>query len=156
MDISQYTNVPYEYIYENLSEEEGEKLVAYTDTRGYTTVGIGHCCSSNPIKLIIGREIKVGQSITPEESKKIFDHDLVNVLSDLQKLDFFKSLSEHEQYVLIDLTFNLGYAGLLKFKHFLEAMREHDNKSAIAELKNSAWFHQVGRRAQYLINLLEV
>jgi lysozyme len=155
MDVSNYTQVPYDSIYANLKDEEGERLVAYTDTRGYTTVGIGHCCSSNPVKPIIGRDVKVGQSISPIESEKIFNHDLLGVLNDLQKLSFFKSLTESQQYVLISLAWNLGFPGLTKFRHFLDALEAHEVDEAVKELKNSRWFHQVPNRANKLIKLLE-
>ena len=155
MDISQYTDVPYEYVYEQLVDEEGVRSVAYIDTRGYTTLGIGHCCSSNPTKPILGRNVKVGQAITHDEVVKLFDHDLADVLNSLLNLPWFKTLTHNQQYVCISLVFNLGYGGLLKFKRFLEALEAGEIKQAAAELRDSKWFKQVGRRGVKLTHLLE-
>ena len=154
IDLNQYTSVPYEFIYENLSEEEGIRTVAYLDTRGITTCGIGHSCQATPTKPLIGRDIKVGLSITYAEIEILFNHDIQKVLQSLQSLSFFKSLSESQQYVLISMTFNLGFEGLLKFKQFLSALENHDIQKAKEELADSTWAKQVPNRLKKLQGMI--
>ena len=156
MDITTLTSTPYDFIYNNLSDEEGVKHIAYLDTRGITTCGIGHNCSENPTTDIIGRNVKVGQSITSSEIQTLFNHDIQKVLLQLQDLSFFKNLTFCQQYVLISMTFNMGYDGLIKFQHFLNALENKCIQTAKDELKNSLWYKQVGDRGQKLVNMISL
>jgi lysozyme len=155
MDVSEYTQAPYEYIQTNLIEDEGIKYVGYLDTRGITSCGIGHNCQTNPTTPIIGRNIKVGMKLSHDEVIKLYDHDLKNVLARLQSLPFFKSLTENQAMVLISMTFNMGYDGLLKFRDFLEAIEAHDIQNAQKEMLDSKWAKQVPTRCKKLVKLLE-
>ena len=61
------------------------------------------------------------------------------------------SLAEPDrQNVLMDMCFNLGTAGLLKFKAMLAAVEARDFDRAADEMLNSAWARQVRGRAQML------
>ena len=148
------TSVPYDIILDNLIEEEGKKEVCYLCTTGHKTIGIGRNLSIKPSLPSIGRQVKVGQSITEEEIEILFHGDLIEALHPLIKLPFWKELSPAQQYVLISMNFNLGYRGLNKFKKFLAAIEHKNTILAIQELKNSKWFSQVGHRGPKLVQVL--
>jgi len=45
------------------------------------------------------------------------------------------------------MCFNLGGTRLSKFRNMLKACREHDWNKMAAEMQDSRWFTQVGRRS---------
>ena len=45
------------------------------------------------------------------------------------------------------MCFNLGGTRLSKFRNMLEACRAHDWDKMAAEMEDSKWFKQVGRRS---------
>ena len=49
--------------------------------------------------------------------------------------------------VLINMAFNLGITGLLKFRRALDAVRVDDYEAAATHMLDSRWASQVGRRA---------
>jgi len=62
----------------------------------------------------------------------------------------FKNLPEPIQRVLVNMCFNLGGTRFSKFKNMLRACREHNWEQMAAEMENSRWYSQVGRRSQEL------
>ena len=48
------------------------------------------------------------------------------------------------------MAYNLGVDGLLKFKKMWKALEKQDYQTAAEEMKDSKWYHQVGRRSKYL------
>ena len=54
------------------------------------------------------------------------------------------------QAVLIDMVFNLGWAGFAKFARLRMALGRRDWDAASNEMRDSAWFKQVGNRSQRL------
>jgi lysozyme len=64
-------------------------------------------------------------------------------------------LDDVRQRVLANMCFNMGIGKLLGFKNFLVAVQAKDWTKAVAEMKNSAWFKQVGQRAVRLASMME-
>lgn len=150
------TSVPYDSIDTNLSDEEGRKEVAYLCSAGHCTVGVGRNTQANPTLPDIGRNVKVGQSITNSEIDYLLQVDIAKVLRQLnENIPNFAQYSSAQQYVLISLCFNLGWHGLSQFKRFLSALEKGDINKAIEELNNSLWYKQVGRRGIKLCSILE-
>ena len=59
------------------------------------------------------------------------------------------------QILLVSLTYNLGEGGIQKFKKFRAAIELRDYKRAAKELKDSAWYKQVGKRGPKYVSILE-
>lgn len=64
----------------------------------------------------------------------------------LSSLSFFTKADEVRKAVLIDMCYNIGLSGLLKFKRFIKALDELDYGVAAAEMIDSKWYRQVGNR----------
>lgn len=125
---------------DQLRLDEGEKLHAYQDHLGYWTIGIGH--------LIDKRK---GGGITPEISRIIFQHDLREVRKGLTRaLPWFPRLDLARQGVLVNMAFQMGVGGLLKFRDTLAHVEAGDYREASAEMLNSKWARQTPERAQRL------
>jgi lysozyme len=67
-----------------------------------------------------------------------------------RNVDCWDSLNIARKCVLIDMNFNMGYGTLSKFKRFFSALAAGDYDEAALEMEDSAWFSQVGPRAEHL------
>ena len=120
---------------------EGIKTIPYRCTAGKLTIGVGRNLDD--------------RGITPEEARYLLRNDLARAQADLDKyLPWWNGLSEVRRAVMIDMAFNLGIHGLLKFRNTLEALRRGDWQAASAEMKNSKWYRDVGRRGDRLIQMV--
>lgn len=55
---------------------------------------------------------------------------------------------------ILSMTYNLGITGLLGFVNTLKYMQAHDWPNAVANLKQSKWWGQVGTRAERIAAML--
>lgn len=128
----------------DLVRDEGEVLHAYQDHLGFWTIGVG--------RLIDKRR---GGGVTHEEAMYLLRNDVAKVAAELDsKLPWWRSLSEPRQRVLLNMGFNLGVAGLLKFKNTLAAIERGDYEAAARGMLASLWARQIGARAQRLADLM--
>jgi len=122
---------------EQLMRHEGRNLKPYADTVGKLTIGYGRNLTD------------VG--ISEAEAQMLLDHDIQTAESELLNVfPWAGGLDAIRLRVLIDMTFNLGIAGLRTFKRFLAAVESGDYHTAAADMLESRWARQVGKRAQTL------
>lgn len=57
--------------------------------------------------------------------------------------------------VLINMSFNMGIAGLLGFRNTLAYMKAGEWSKAAANMRRSLWYRQVPKRAEYLARRIE-
>ena len=120
---------------------EGVRRFPYRDTVGKLTVGAGFNLDD------------VG--LYDEEIDFILDNRLRLVRTNLAKeLPRFSSLDQVRQAVLIDMGYNLGVGGLLKFKRTLQSVEHGRYERAALEMLESKWATQVGRRAIRLSDMM--
>jgi len=84
-----------------IKQEEGERLIAYRDSRGILTIGVGHT------GLINNQPIIDGMSITVEQSLELLLADIAQtekVINEQVKL----SLTQNQYDALCSLVFNIG------------------------------------------------
>ena len=123
-----------------LETEEGRKAHVYTDTVGKTTGGIGRNLSD------------VGFS--DDEIDLMYTNDVKRAVELLNTHStWWTSLDAVRQSVLVDMAFNMG-AGLLEFHATLAAIQASNWQAAHDGMLSSTWAHQVGRRAQYLAQVM--
>lgn len=118
---------------------EGLKLTPYKCPAGKLTIGIG-------------TNLEAG--ITVEEAYYLCDNRLKLAICDLKKKIFreeWDGFPSSIQEVLVDMRFNLGADGFLKFKKMIAAARARDWAGMIREMLESKWAKQVGYRAVYLV-----
>lgn len=127
-----------------LTRHEGKKYSVYQDSEGYWTLGIGH--------LVDARK---GGKLSERMVNFIFAEDVAEKTDQVKKnLPWAQALSNTRFNVLIDLCFNLGITGLLKFGKMLHALETRDYKTAAAELLDSKAARQLPARYTELANLL--
>ena len=70
------------------------------------------------------------------------------------KISFFDKLDDERQYVLVDMAFNLGLGGLLKFQKMLSFIGSGNYRQAATEMLSSSYARQVKLRAERLAQTL--
>jgi len=126
-----------------LVQHEGKRPRLYDDGRGNLTIGVGRNLTAC--------------ELSDDEIALMLDNDINRVWRDCstQLAGYgFNALDDDRQHVLLDMTFNLGVAGVLKFQKMLAAIARRDFDAAATEMLNSAWAAQVGDRAQQLAALM--
>ncbi|OGO93545.1 MAG: hypothetical protein A3F10_05840 [Coxiella sp. RIFCSPHIGHO2_12_FULL_42_15] len=119
-----------------LIQHEGLRLKPYRDTMGKLTIGVGRNLDD------------VG--ISYDEALQLLDNDINNVIQQLNTLPTFAKLNSARQMALANMTFNLGFHGILKFKNLWAALETGNYVEAAKEVLNSKWAGQVGHRAHEL------
>ncbi|MBL4664245.1 MAG: hypothetical protein JKY22_12005 [Flavobacteriaceae bacterium] len=84
----------------------------------------------------------------------MLDNRVRSLTTQLHNIDFWIELSGVRRAVLIDMAYNLGLSGLLKFRRMLAAMEVRDFDKAAIEMENSRWFNQVGNRSKRLQKMM--
>lgn len=124
-----------------LLHDESFRPFPYVDTTGHTTIGIGRNLTD--------------RGISQPEAMTLLENDITYFSSKLSHvLPVFEELDEIRQIALINMCFNLGVHGLLKFEHMIHALNMKDYDWAAHEMLNSKWRVQVGERAQRLAEII--
>ncbi len=119
---------------EMIKRHEGLKLKPYRCTAGKLTIGYGRNLDD--------------RGITEHEAELLLATDLAQITGELDRyLPWWQSLPQAAKEVLVDMAYNLGTSGLLKFKKTLAALQAKRWKEAAIEMLNSRWAKQVGPRA---------
>jgi lysozyme len=135
-----------------LKRHEGDKLRAYKCTANHWTIGVGYNLDANPLRL---SAFEIADFKKNGITQLISDH-LTNLMVDavedslVKKLGFYSALSEPRQTVLLNMAYNMGLMGLLKFEHTLKLIKSGDYEMAAIEMLNSTWAKQVKGRAKEL------
>lgn len=124
--------------------EEGFKSSAYTDTKGFLTIGHGICIDS-----------RRGCGITLEESKYLLGNRLNAILTKMDtKLPWWRDLPEGCQEALCQMAYQMGFDGLLGFRKMLEALQFGRYEDAAAEALDSDWAREDSPARAYRIAAL--
>jgi lysozyme len=136
---------------------EGMKLKPYKCPAGYLTIGVGRNVETNPItaeeKKVVG---DWEHGITKNGAKYLLKNDIIKAHKECKRyIEFYKTLDDERQYALLDMCFNLGIYGLLKFRKMLFAMEIGDYRGAAKECLNSKYAKEVGKRAVRIARTIE-
>ena len=140
---------------EQLILHEGLKLNAYKCPAGKWTIGVGRNLEANPLSQDEVLEVLEKSGITEEIAMWWLEKEIRQVKRQLANYEWYTSQSEIRRRVLIDMAFNLGVSGLLKFQNMIGALEVGNYKVAAEEMLDSKWAEQVGSRAKRLANMME-
>ena len=134
-----------ELLISELKRDEGVIPHAYQDSLGYWTIGVG--------KLIDKRK---GGRLSDAAIEYLLAEDIDSKVGDLDKnLPWWRNLTPARQRVMINMCFNLGIGGLMKFKNTLGMIERGDYTGASKNMLLSLWAKQVGARAQRLSKMMK-
>lgn len=126
-----------------LIRHEGNKLEPYYDSLGIQTIGVGRNLTRKP-------------AISYGESMMMLDNDLDDAEHDLSYAYPWLVCKDDEvrRDVLVNMVFNLGITRFKGFKKMIAAYECDDYKTCAAEMLDSKWARQVGRRADELAHMM--
>ena len=101
---------------EALKRDEGRRPKPYQDTRGVWTVGYGHNLTTG--------------ALSDAAMEQILRDDIQAVETACLALPIWKDLSDPRKGVLLNMAFNLGFAGLMNFRAMYVALESGDYEGA--------------------------
>ena len=131
----------------NIKKNEGYRNYLYKDQLGNLTIGYGHLVKKSE-KYYLKKKYSKNFLI------RIFDKDLKKAISDFKKNYKTNNLPNNVQEVLIEMIYQLGIKGVLKFKKFNKHLRKRLYFLAAFEMINSSWYQQTPKRVNKLIIIL--
>lgn len=120
--------------------EEGRRNVAYPDSRGIPTNGIGHKDASMIIGVTTWSDAKVDQTFADD-----FAHARDGIAA---SLPWFRQLDEVRQAYVVSMAFQMGVHGVLEFHHTLAAIAAQRWVEAAQGIRSSDWHEQTKGRAE--------
>lgn len=129
-----------EKLKEQLIRHEGMRLKPYRCTANKTTIGVGRNLDD------------VG--ISEDEAMLLLENDIKKIKEQAEKLPWFLKLNEARQNVVLNMIFNLGLNGFLKFKETIHYLESGQYDQAAIEMLESKWADQVGERAKELSKIM--
>ncbi|MCQ2708415.1 lysozyme [Helicobacter pylori] len=118
-------------------DSEGFSPSIYTDKTGHPTIGYGYNLSVYSYE---GKRITKAYGLLTD----ILEENHKALLS----YEWYKNLDAMRKMVILDLSYNLGLNGLLKFKQFIKAIEDKNYALAVERLQKSPYFNQVKKERQ--------
>ena len=124
-----------------IANDEGFIGSIYSDNRGHLTIGFGFNLESCEMPISVALEWL-----------NIIINDIEISLSKV--INFWENLNDARKYVLINMAYQLGINGLLKFRDMLNKLGSKDYVGAANEMKDSVWYRDYTTRASRLIKIM--
>jgi lysozyme len=134
---------------------EGFRDKQYKDTNGYS-IGYGYSLTQNPLALPKAEISKLKQhGITKWQATSLAKKMCHKLHDDLTtEFTWYNTLPNNVQYVMLDMSYNMGVGGMSSFKQAVKYIRNNKYQLASNELLHSRWARQVHGRATELANVL--
>jgi len=128
-----------------LKIDEGVIPHAYRDSLGFLTIGVGRLIDKDK-----------GGKLSDDEIEYLLHNDVNRKYGELLKaLPWVKELDSARQGALLNMAFQLGVQGLLKFKNSLALIKTKQYKEAHDNLLLSLWAKQTPNRAKKVAKQIE-
>jgi len=125
-----------------IERHEGIRLKPYLDTATPPRLTIGY-----------GRNLD-DRGISLDEADYMLANDIDKVERELDTIDEYAALNCIRQTVIANMAYNLGFSGLMQFRHMWKHLARHDYPGAAKEMLDSKWARQVGNRAIELAKIM--
>lgn len=103
----------------------------------------------------IGYGFNVDAGMSERAAASLLEHQVTELYADLARFEFFDELDEVRQSVIVQMAFQMGSSGLLKFRMMLEAIKQKDYAKASIEMLNSKWANQTPMRAKKMAAMMK-
>lgn len=124
-----------------LEQDEGFRPKPYQDTVGVWTIGFGAThIGGHPVT-------ELTPPVTRAQARHVLmGHAYQAAMHTQQIVPNFDEIDPVRQEVLVNMCFNMGRTGLLRFRRMLSAVAQRDWTATRAEMMDSRWYKQVGQR----------
>ena len=137
-----------------IKESEGFIPHEYLCPAKKLTQGYGRNLEVHPLSVEETNELNVDGTVSEEVATKWLMKELLECEAKLKDNIIYKNQSHVRKAVLLDMCFNIGYAGLMKFKKMWFALGNKDYAEASRQMKDSAWYTQVGNRSKRNVEIM--
>lgn len=131
----------YKNLKNSIKLHEGYRLEPYYCTENHLTGGFGH-------KILDGEEVPT----TKEGWEELFDKDFNKALDGARSIVSEDATNPTAFSIIVEMVYQMGTAGVSKFKKMIAAVKEEQWKTASVEMLDSKWATQTPRRAMDLSN----
>lgn len=145
-----------------ISKHEGFRRLVYTDSRGKATIGIGfnlndptaaETCKAHGLDL---QALMNGAPISLADAQAVMADQILNAkFAALKLIPNFNTLPDNAQAVVVDMLFNMGAPVFAEFHGTIAALKAGNCQQASIQMKNSAWYGEVGSRGIEDVSLME-
>tara|TARA_B100000965_G_C19266806_1_gene615507 strand:- start:78 stop:524 length:447 start_codon:yes stop_codon:yes gene_type:complete len=142
----QLNNLRYLNLIKRIKKNEGFSSTPYKDQLGFLTIGYGHLILSNEKHL-------TKTKLSKKKLEKIFIQDFENTIKDFEKYLKKKTSNKKEEELLIEMVFQIGIKGVLRFKRLLNHVSKKNKHLVCFEMMNSLWYNQTPKRVKALIKI---
>ena len=138
-----------ETLKQRIARHEGCRLIPYLDTTSNWTIGWGHKMESVSPSIL-------ENGITQEEADHLLLIDIETARDGVSRLPamVLNNCNEVRRGVLIEMCFQLGYSGVLKFKRMLTAIEQGNFGLAAVEMIDSLWYDQTPSRVEEMAAIM--
>jgi lysozyme len=127
----------YDIATRQLKRDEGCRLTVYTCTAGKPTIGYGRNLED--------------KGVSQREANQMLAHDIDQVVVALnRRAAWWHDLDEIRRAAVINMAFQLGVTGFLRFRNTIAALRAGDFEQASKDMLDSLWARQTPNRAKRL------
>lgn len=121
-----------------LKGDEGFRGKPYKCSEGILTVGYG---TTFPL--------------TKKEATVLLRMRAVEKLEKLKDLYIFNMVKPEAQAILVNMSYQMGFSGLMKFRNMWKALENQDYQKAAKEGRDSLWYRQTPNRAERLMRQMD-
>ena len=126
------------------SKKVNGRHVAYKDHLGFLTIGYGTLIDE-----------KRGGGISEAVANQLLIDELYRIQAELDRqIVWFRDLNVVRRDALTNMAYQMGVAGVLKFKNMLNSMYRGDFDKAYREALNSKWAKQTPNRAHEVAEMI--
>jgi len=131
----------YDKLLESVKKHEGFRDTPYLDTLNKRTVGFGHLCVED--------HWEDGKKYDKEYLEKILKEDLQYAINQGEGMCKALKISDDAKFLIIEMIFQLGSAGVQKFRKMWDALKEDPPNyfEAHVQMLDSRWAKQTPNRA---------
>ena len=131
----------YDKLIESVKKHEGFRNSVYNDTLGKRTVGFGHLCVED--------HWEDNKAYDKKYLEDILEKDLQYAINQGESMCQDLKISDDAKFLIIEMIFQLGSAGVQKFRKMWDALKEDPPNyfEAHVQMLDSRWAKQTPNRA---------
>ena len=139
----------YDKLMESVKKHEGYRNKVYLDSLGKRTIGYGHLCVED--KWVDGWEY------SQVELENVLKEDLQYAINQGEGMCKDLKISDDAKFLIIEMIFQLGSAGVQKFRNMWKALKEDppNYEEASIQMLDSRWAKQTPNRAHEMAEQMQ-
>ena len=124
-----------------LKANEGFKARVYQCSEGYDTIGYGSTI----------KDLKISEEV----ATILLEERVAEIFDELEKrADWITALPVMVQGVIVEMCYQMGVSGFLKFKKTISLFKQRNFEKASVEMLDSLWAKQTPNRARRLSKIV--